>query len=435
MVEQKKPTLRSDFIWTFVGNGLYSVCQWAILVVLAKRGSLEVVGGYSFAVAIATPIITFATLQLRSVQVSDVREQFQFADYFGFRLWTIAAALLSIGGICFALRYPASKASLIEAVGLALAIEAISDILYGQMQLRRRMDRIAKSMITRGVLSIGMLLSFMAATRNLLAAILAMVAVRMIVTVLYDLRVVRLEERKTSTLLSSPAKPRFCWGVQGKLLQMAFPVGLVSLLVALNTSIPRYFIEWHLGPRELGMFSALTFFQSSGNMVVGALGQAAFGRLATSFANRDVGAFSRLISQLLLIGLALGVGGVLVSWLFGKKIIEVLFRPEYATQSQLLTYLMLAASMGFLCQLVGYGVTAARIFKPQIPLFILVASTLTACSYFFVPRTGVAGAITAILAAGVVQLIGSLLLLWFSLRQQSFSGTWRSGSEELLLGS
>jgi O-antigen/teichoic acid export membrane protein len=188
-----------------------------------------------------------------------------------------------------------------------------------------------------------------------------------------------------------------------------------------------------MGPRELGIFAALTFFQSSGNMVVGALGQAAFGRLATSFAKQRIDAFSRLLGQLLLVGIVLGVLGIAVSWLWGKQILEIFFRPEYAVQSDLLTYLMFAASMGYLCQFVGYGVTAARIFKPQIPLFVVVAATLLLASYLLVPRTGVAGAITAILIAGVVQLIGSFLLLGLSLRGKAALPWWRSRKPELAL--
>lgn len=426
---QAAPALRSDFAWTFLGNGIYAACQWAIVVVLAKVGTPELVGHYSFAVAVATPIVTFATLQLRSVQVSDVREENRLADYFGFRLMSMAVALLVLTGVCVALRYSAARTALIEVVGLALVIEAISDILYGQMQIRLRMDRIARSMMVRAVLSLAVLLGVMITTRNLFAALFAMMLARLAVLMVYDLPVARRNPDGSAT----PLRPQFHWGVHKALLQIAFPVGLVSVLVALNTSIPRYFIQWSMGPRELGIFAALTFFQSSGNMVVGALGQAAFGRLATSFAKQRIDVFSRLMGQLLLVGIALGVMGIVVSWLWGKQILEIFFRPEYAVQSNLLTYLMLAASMGYLCQFVGYGVTAARIFKPQIPLFLTVATTLLLASYLLVPRAGVSGAITAILIAAVVQLVGSFLLLGLSLRGKAALPRWRPRKPELAL--
>jgi hypothetical protein len=55
-------SLRWNFSWTFVGNIIYSACQWAILVVLAKIGNAEMVGQYGLAMAVATPILALSSL-------------------------------------------------------------------------------------------------------------------------------------------------------------------------------------------------------------------------------------------------------------------------------------------------------------------------------------------------------------------------------------
>ena len=44
MQKNKPITLRRNFSWTFVGNLVYSGCQWGMLVVLAKLGSPGMVG-------------------------------------------------------------------------------------------------------------------------------------------------------------------------------------------------------------------------------------------------------------------------------------------------------------------------------------------------------------------------------------------------------
>jgi O-antigen/teichoic acid export membrane protein len=92
-----------------------------------------------------------------------------------------------------------------------------------------------------------------------------------------------------------------------------------------------------------------------------------------------------------------------------------MFRREYAARADLLTYVMIAAALGYCCQFIGSAVTAARIFRPQIALFVVVALSLTGFCYLFVPGHGAAGAITAIMGATVVQICGfSLLLLWYA---------------------
>jgi O-antigen/teichoic acid export membrane protein len=424
------PTLRSDFFWTFFGNGIYAACQWAVLVLLAKTGSPEIVGRYALAVAIATPVITFATFQLRSVQVTDIREQHSFGDYLGFKIWTMIAAMVVLTIICFAFRYPVASAALIEILGIALAIEALSDVYYGRMQSRHKMDRIAKSMIARGLLSVTAMAIVFWLTKNLPLALLAIVACRVAVMLSYDMRVCDLVDSGDKAR-SGVFQPAFKWDVQLTLLKTAFPVGLVSVLLALNTSIPRYFIAWSVGPRELGIFSALAFFQSTGNTVVGALGQAAFGRLAREFADGNTQKFMAILVKLTCAGLGLGLVGVVVASVAGKQILGILYRPEYGERANLLTYLMIAAGMGYLSQFFGYAVTAARIFVAQIPLSFIVGLTLTGTCYMWVPRFGVVGAIWAIATTMLVQLLGYSLLLLVSIKRRQLGGRTGLVNEDL----
>src|SRR4051794_5754943 len=96
----RTPRLRTDFVWTFVGNVVYSSSQWGILILLAKLGTPEHVGQYSLGVAICTPVFMFTNLQLRSIQASDVNRKCSFGDYLGFRLLATAIALGVVAAIC-----------------------------------------------------------------------------------------------------------------------------------------------------------------------------------------------------------------------------------------------------------------------------------------------------------------------------------------------
>jgi O-antigen/teichoic acid export membrane protein len=253
-------------------------------------------------------------------------------------------------------------------------------------------------------------------TASVLLGVLAMVFTRILVLFFFDARVSRTLSPVPVRPSDRATRPRWIFSTQKLLFTTTLPIGLVSVLVALNSSIPRYFIEWSSGPRELGIFAALSFFQSSGNMVVAALGQAAFGRLAISYARDDMRGFFPLLARLLAIGGALGIAGILVASFAGKQLLELMFRREYAARADLLTYLMVAAALGYCCQFIGSAVTAARIFRPQIALFLAVASSLTAFCYFLVPGHGAVGAVTAILGATIVQISGFCFLLFFYAR-------------------
>ena len=101
----KTVSLRWNFSWTFVGNVIYSGCQWCMLVVLAKLGNPTIVGQYGLALAVATPVYALSTLQLRAVLTTDVHERIHFGEYLGFRLFTTVLSLLVIAGAAFGMHY------------------------------------------------------------------------------------------------------------------------------------------------------------------------------------------------------------------------------------------------------------------------------------------------------------------------------------------
>jgi len=79
------PPLRVSFSWTLAGNVVYAATQFGMLSVLAKLGNPSIVGQYALGLAITAPVFMLTNLQLRGVQATDARNQYEFADYFTLR--------------------------------------------------------------------------------------------------------------------------------------------------------------------------------------------------------------------------------------------------------------------------------------------------------------------------------------------------------------
>lgn len=418
-------SLRANFSWTFVGNSIFSACQWGALVALAKLSSPLIVGQYSLGVAIAMPVISLTGLQIRSVIASDVRETYKFGEYVGFRLFSIGLAMLLILAIPVVLHSKAQTTLLIFVIGLSLAVENLSDVYYARLQYIERMDRIAKSQILRAPLSLLALGAGVYFTGSLTWGVTAMVLVRVAVLLGYDMRLRTqsseplepnsLESRIGVERLKEILRPRWELRKMCRILWLALPLGIVAMLVNLNVNIPRYFIQWKLGTRELGIYSALAFLMSAGNLFVGALAQAVFVPLARFYAEGRRRAFTFLLLKLLGIGTVLGAGGIIVAWIAGAKLLAIVYRPEYATESRLLVWFMVVAWIGYLGQFLGCAMTSARLFVHQIPLFAVGLSVITVGSYWLVPRMGLQGAIVASMAGVLVQLLASAAVLAYSL--------------------
>ncbi len=75
---------------------VYAASQIGTLALLAKLASPTSVGRYALGLAIVTPVLLFAKLQLRSVLATDVYRDHRFSDYLGIRLLTTA---IGCGGV------------------------------------------------------------------------------------------------------------------------------------------------------------------------------------------------------------------------------------------------------------------------------------------------------------------------------------------------
>lgn len=418
-------SLRANFSWTFVGNTIYSACQWGALVALAKLTSPLIVGQYALGVAIATPVLSLTGLQIRPLIASDVKETYKFGEYVGFRLASIVLAMLVILAIPLMLHSGARSTILTLVIGLALAIESMSDVYYARLQYIDRMDRIAKSQILRAPLSLIALGLGIYFTGQLAWGVAATVLVRTAVLLGYDMRIQThsaepLEKDSPASQLAferlkEMLQPRWELRTMGRILWLALPLGIIALLVNLNVNVPRYFIQWKLGTRELGIYSALAFLMSAGNLLAGALAQAVFVPLARFYAERRRRAFTMLLLKLFGIGTVLGLGGIFVAWIAGPKLLAIIYRPEYAMQSHLLVWFMVLAWMGYLGQFIGGAMTSARLFVQQIPVFALGVLAISAGCYWLVPRMGLEGAIIAAMAGILLQLLASAAVLAYGL--------------------
>lgn len=425
MGQAKRASLRADFSWTFVGNAIYAVGQFATLILLAKLLRPELVGQYALGLALVYPVMTFTNLQLRAVMSSGRRQDVHFGHFLGLRLLTTSLAFLIIFVITQWLGYGWELTAVVLMVALAFGVETISDVYYARLQLHDRMAEISKSMIARALLSILGLALATYFSRSLLWGIAGIALARLIILFSYDVRE-RTHGLDVERLLrNEELAPRFDPKSQSELLWLSLPLGIVMLLGCLNSSIPTLFIKHVLGERDVGIFAGIGFVVSVGNMAVVSLGQSAYTRLARSYSAGNLAAFGSLLAKLLAIGAAIGVCGMIVSKLAGREILALLFRPEYAERANLLPWVMAAGGVLFMAQFLGFGMTAAGYYNSQVVMNILANLSLFAGCYWLVARQGLLGAIIAMLVAAIVQLVGSIVILVISMRvhTRSYAGS------------
>jgi O-antigen/teichoic acid export membrane protein len=413
-------TLRANFSWTFIGNAVNAASWWAMTIVLAQLGSPEDVGQFALGLAMTAPIFMFATLRLRDVQATDIRQEFLFGDYFAMRLVTTALALLTVVGIVAVSGFEWEVSLVILATAASKAIEAISDAFYGLFMQQERLDRIAKSMMIKGPLSlVGLGLGFYL-TGSVFWGVCGLAIARALIMLGYDIRNASLSLGQSATSISrlmpkDLPRPRWNANTLTRLAWLCLPLGLVTMLISFNANIPRYFIEGHLGVHQLGIFAAITALQKAAPTVVQALGRSASPRLAKYYAANNARAFRKLTLQLIGIGAVLGSAGVLVALVFGGLILTLLYGEEYAMPG-LFALVMVDAGLDYISTMLLFAITSARYLRIQLPLYILTTSTVAVACYLLIPIYGLQGAALAAITAELVRLGGSLVVVWHAQR-------------------
>lgn len=421
-------SLRRNFSWTMLGNVFYALCQWGMLAVLAKLGTPEMVGQLALALAVSAPIMLFANLKLRSVQATDARDEYGFGTYFGLRLITTPVALTTIMGIAW-LRFDVAAGLVITLMGMAKAIESISDIFFGLMQKQELMSTIARSQILKGALSFASFALAMVVTDSLVWSVACIALSWAAVLVLYDVpnaaAVLTLSccHRRRPRRLASLFMLRPNWSVSSlaRLSWRAVPLGLAVMLGSLGSNVPQYFIEHFRGTYDLGLYASMSYPMVAGSLVISALSQSATPRLAKYCATQNSTAFRTLLMKLLAIGFLLGVAGIGIVALVGNDILRLLYGTQYARQADVFLLIMVAVAVRYLYVFLGTAVNAMRRFGIQLPIHVIGTVFLIGLCAFLVPSHGMVGAACALVFTELLQAALYAIVVWRALATDSFA--------------
>ncbi len=415
--ERGRPALPHQIAWTLAGNLSYAVAQWGMLVVLAKTVSPAGVGQFGLGLAIATPVLMLSNFQLRSLQATRASSEFHFADYLGFRLLSSGMALLVILAIALLSGYAAATAAVVIAVGFAKCVESVADTLYGHLQSGERMDRIAVSMVMKGLMSLIALSVAMWISHNVLVGVLALALAWLAVLLAYDFPAVakasRYREPSQKPGSSSGRvglSPRWGWPGVLQIGRLGLPLAIASLFLALASSVPRYFVEHWQGEEALGYFTALAYPTAAFSILLSAFGQAATPRMAM-FYRTNRREYRRVVLMLGAVPVVTAAIAIAVLVAIGPVALGWLYRSDYAQFFPVLLILLGAGTAWSLASVLGYAATASGRLAGQAPVSGVVLATTLVASVVVIPSGGLIGAALVIFIGGATAFVSYLVLL------------------------
>jgi O-antigen/teichoic acid export membrane protein len=410
----RRRSLGGNFAWTLTAGLVYALAQWGVLVAYARLGTMEVLGEFALGLAITAPVMLLARMQLRTLQATDARGAYAFEHYLGLMVLTVLGGVLLCCAIALVAGYPARARIVIALIALAKGFEAISEVFYGALQRVERMGLIARSIIAKSVLSVVLVSLALRLTGSEVVAAIALGLSWAIVLFFFDTRAY---EREFGTKRPWLRLWRTPWRDEGarlkSLLGLAYALGITALLGSLRPNIPRYALEAHFGPAELGMYAALAYFTALGGRVVHSLGQAVGPSLGRYHAEGDQHHYGRMLVGFSGGAVLVGVCAIIGSVLLGRWALTFFYGAAYAQKPELLVWLMVAAALEYVCVSLQLALTAARQLKAQAVMLAASMGVVALGSWWWVPSMGPVGAAWALALGWLVELSCSA---WLSLR-------------------
>ncbi|MCV6602048.1 MAG: oligosaccharide flippase family protein [Cohaesibacter sp.] len=398
-------TLKKNFVWMLISQGIFSGLQWLLVILLARSGGAEHVGHYGLALTLTTPVQIFFNLSLRTVYVTYQGKDYSFGSFWRLRLISLWPAALIILFLAFLFGNDGQARLVILLIAIAKLSESASDMLYALPQRVNQMDQVGKSMVVRAVVSTSLFALLYAYSQDLLLSLFCYAGGWLGVLIFYD-----------RLVMAAPYRDQTCES-KGRdreallaLIKHALPIGLASFVTAIAINVPRLLLEEQSGTSDLGIFAALTYFILLGSMVVNVLGQAVRSPLATAYDQGNGKRFWTIIGS----GSLLAIGMGLVFWagsvLIGEWLLDFVYGADFAAHYSLFCTIGFISMPVFWGTFLGFCLPSAGSYR--LCLYAAFFSLLISlgASLLLIPDYGSTGAAWAYGSFGLAASLQILLL-------------------------
>ena len=337
---------KSAYLWNTL-SGLLSAGESVFFSMIVSR-----LIGLSDA-GIVTFSFTFGVLMatigksggVRTLQVTDVRQNYSFPEYFGARLFTVL--LMVICSFCYLLRgsmtgYTPYKTAIISLFCLKYVIESVEDVLIGECQKQGRLDVGAKLFVFRSGSFIVSFTVTLYLFRNIIISLIA----GLIVAILLECLLLSVILPELQILIQRADK-----GQVTALLKTCISLGVCTFSFFYITNAPKYVIDRTMNDEIQACYSFISMPVFAIELLSNFIYQPSLVAFAENLKNREYGKVKKRIFLQMVILCGLTVSAIAVAYFWGIPVLSLLFATDLTAYKAEMLLLVLN---GGLLALMGY---------------------------------------------------------------------------------
>lgn len=407
----KQSNMAKNFGWNMIGSLLFAAST-IILTIVTTRIVGESLGG-DFAIALSTAqlMASIGYYEVRTIQVTDINNQFTFSDYFFHRILT--NLLMMACAVIFILikGYGLEKGCLVIIICILKLLDTFADVYEGLFQKNERLDLSGKSLAIRTIASTFVFCAVLLFTKNMYIAAAMSIIIAIVCICIFNLW---LKDHFISE--SVQFHKQRIW----RLFIECFPLFAGTFMFSYVSNASRYAIDALLSANYVAYFTAIFLPVSTINLVSGFI----FKPLLTTFANKwqseTTREFMVLMARFVLMIVGITLCAIVGGYFIGLPILSLLYGIDLEAYRWDLVILLLGGGFSAFSTIEYYCLAVMRAQKSIFSGYLFAFILSLIIPNILVSYAGVQGAAIGylILMIAIVMFFFICIIRQFRLKQK-----------------
>lgn len=397
----KKPDDKYKYIWFTMGTACFALATLVMTIVISRLLGETQAGMFSVGLSIAQWLVTIAYFEIRTFQVTDVRNEYSFKYYLTLRILMCIITFLASIVYVVVNNYDIQKVIIILLVCLYKISDSIADTFEGEFQKEDRIDISGKSEFYRVFFSILVLVIAVAVSKNLILSLIIMnvVAYGMIVLLDISIAVKRVSVRMTGDM-------KRLW----ELVKMCIPLAVSTFLSTYIINSSKLSVDRVLGDEAQLYYTAVFMPNMVINLFSGIIFKPMQTAMAVNYYEKKYKNFWHIISKMILIITGFTFVCEVGAYILGIPVLSWLYGVNLKEYKLTLLLLLLCGGINAINIIFYYVLAIMRKQKYMTILYIIVCLVSFLIMDTMTGKMGLMGASLGYLI--LVSLLAALLLVY-----------------------
>lgn len=405
IIKSKESNAKDNYLWYALGSIFFALSSLVMTIAVSRTVGEQIGGMFSIGLSLSQIFMTVVGYEVRIYQVTDVKKEFSFEQYFTFRVLMCVLGVVAAVGYPLINNYSPLKLKIVFLMCVYKIIEAFADVFEGEFQKENRIDIVGKSMLFRTVFSVTGLIVSLAISRNVVLSLIIMIVVEILCVILLNLMPV--------TVFS---KVRFIVDMKSiiKLLMICGPLALSSFVNTYILNCSKLAIDNTMSDEYQLYYSAVFMPNMVINLFSGIIFKPMQVSMAVSYDRKQYKEFSNVIFKMIGIISAFTLLCVMGAYLLGIPVLSFMYGVELKPYKNVLLLLLVAGGINAINVILYYVLTIIRKQNLIAIIYLIVAGV----SLLFVEKVtrihGLTGAaVSYMVLVAMVMVLFALCILYY----------------------